>query len=186
MKACITFALCCILTSVRAAEMATYDFTAAPPAGAVRNDEGVWIFKDGLDLGEAFKLEVEFEAGESRVKDGQMSVAFDQMGSDSGVSAPNAGLKLAFVRTGETWGSRIFLGFGDHTCYRFGPEFTLKNGEVARVAVVWDGNHNLIWALNGKVLNQTYLGEGRAGVADREEQLGVFFAANCLVAPIHD
>lgn len=167
MKTGILLGLCCVLMSVHAAETETYDFTAAPPAGAERNEEGVWIFRDGMDLGDAFKLEVEFEAGESRVKSGQMSVAFDQMGGDSGVSAPNAGLKLAFVRTGDVWGSRIFLGFGDHTCYRFGPEFKLQNGEQARVAVVWDGNHNLVWALNGKVLLKTYLEEGLAVVRSR-------------------
>jgi len=139
-----------------------YDFTAKSPAGAERNSEGVWIFKEGFDLGGAFKLEFEFVAGECRGKSGEMFVAFDQMGSDSGTSAPNAGLKLAFVRDGDTWGSRIFLGFGDHTNYRFGPNFKLKTGEFARLAVIWDGNHNLVWGFNGKVLAKQYLDEGLA------------------------
>ena len=42
------------------------------------------------------------------------------------------------------------------------------------------------WAAVADQLGLSDLGESRAGVTDREEELRVFVAANSFVAPIHD
>ena len=104
----------------------------------------------------------------------QLSKKYSVLATELEIGCEGADVIVVAVKPGDVPAATLVLG---HAAPHAG---VLAGLQGPREALGGDG------ATVADDLGLRDLGEGRAGVADGEEQLGILFAANGIVTPVHD
>ncbi|MBR2837656.1 MAG: hypothetical protein IKE55_02630 [Kiritimatiellae bacterium] len=168
-----------LVSAAGVVDAAEWDFTGGMPKGcsprrftrllpgkglvpaqlADRNRSPAGATVDGFSLPETFAFEAEFVPYADWTNAADRAAAsttprqhmlWDTMGVNYRPKRKDKGLQVLFDERNGVWKPTICAGFGDDTCFLYGPEFTPRKGEAVRFSFRYGSFGRVEWNVNGE------------------------------------